>query len=79
MPKQKTKKSLKKRFKITRTGKVLRGKSFTGHLKASKTKRRRNRLKRKAQLRDPFARKVKKYMGATKPKKKGDKDGKSKK
>lgn len=77
MPKTKTKKSLKKRFRITRTGKVIRGKSFTGHLKANKTKRQRNRLKGQTKLKDPFAKKVKKYMGATKPKGK-DKDGKSK-
>lgn len=81
MPKKKTKKSLKKRFKITRTGKVIRGKSFTGHLKSKKSKRQKGRLKGQTKLKDPFAKKVKKYMGATKPKKKEEEkeDGKSKK
>lgn len=78
MVKTKTRKSLKKRFKITRTGKVIRGKSFTGHLKSSKTRRRKNRLKGETKLKDPFAKKVKKYMGVTKLKKE-KKDGKSKK
>lgn len=76
MPKTKTKKSLKKRFKITRTGKVIRGKSFSGHLKAKKSKKRRKNLTKQTKLKDPFAKKVKKYMGVTKPKK--GKDGKGK-
>jgi large subunit ribosomal protein L35 len=76
MSKTKTKKSLKKRFRVTKTGKVLRGKSFSGHLKAKKSKKRRNQLKKQTKLKDPFAKKVKKYMGVTKPKK--GKDGKSK-
>lgn len=79
MPKKKTKKSLKKRFRITKKGKVLRGRSFSGHLKASKSKKRKKRLSKKTELKDPFAKKVKKYMGATKPKEKEDKRGKSKK
>lgn len=40
MPKQKTKKSLSKRFKITGTGKVIRGHQASRHKKASKSKRR---------------------------------------
>ncbi len=37
MPKQKTHSGLKKRVKITGTGKVVRGHAYTGHLKTNKT------------------------------------------
>ncbi len=37
MPKQKTHSGLKKRIKITGTGKIVRGHAYTGHLKVNKT------------------------------------------
>lgn len=37
MPKQKTHSGLKKRVKITGTGKIVRGHAYTGHLKTNKT------------------------------------------
>ena len=37
MPKQKTHSGLKKRVKITGSGKVVRGHAYTGHLKTNKT------------------------------------------
>ena len=37
MPKQKTHSGLKKRIKITGTGKLLRGHAYTGHQKVHKT------------------------------------------
>ena len=37
MPKQKTHSGLKKRIKITATGKIKRGHAFTGHMKTNKT------------------------------------------
>ncbi len=37
MPKQKTHSGLKKRIKITGTGKIKRGHAYTGHLKTNKT------------------------------------------
>ncbi|OIO13462.1 50S ribosomal protein L35 [Candidatus Gottesmanbacteria bacterium CG11_big_fil_rev_8_21_14_0_20_37_11] len=40
MPKQKTRKSILKRVKVTKTGKVLRGHHGAGHRKAHKSKRR---------------------------------------
>jgi len=49
MPKLKTKKSVKKRMKITKTGKVLRRKPGGRHYKAGKSGARKRRL-RKAEL-----------------------------
>jgi len=37
MPKQKTHSGLKKRIKVTASGKVKRGHAYTGHLKTNKT------------------------------------------
>ena len=44
MPKQKTHKGLKKRVKITASGKVRFKKSFSGHLMSSKNAKRRRHL-----------------------------------
>ena len=46
MPKVKTVKSAAKRFKRTKDGKFKRSKSFRGHLKTSKTAKRRRNLRR---------------------------------
>ncbi|MDD5327808.1 MAG: 50S ribosomal protein L35 [Phycisphaerae bacterium] len=45
MPKQKTHKGLKKRVKITATGKINRGRCGGGHLMSSKNAKRRRRIK----------------------------------
>lgn len=45
MPKLKTKKSVKKRMKITKTGKVKRGKPFGRHYKAGKSAKRRRAVR----------------------------------
>ena len=47
MPKLKTNKSVKKRFKITKTGKLRRYRAGVGHLNSHKSRR------RKAHLRHP--------------------------
>jgi len=48
MPKMKTKRGAAKRFRLTPRGKVLRNRSYGGHLMAGKSPRRRRRLRRKA-------------------------------
>jgi len=64
--KQKTKKSITKRFRITKNGKVIRRQSFTGHLKVKKSKKRLGRLKRPKLVTGFFAKKLKKRMGTKK-------------
>ena len=66
MPKQKTKKSLTKRFRITKSGKVVRRQAFKGHLKVSKSKKRIRNLKKSVKLNDIYAKKVKKFLGVKK-------------
>ncbi len=45
MPKQKTHSGLKKRIKVTGTGKLKRGHAFKGHLAASKTTKQNRQLR----------------------------------
>ncbi|WKZ30141.1 MAG: 50S ribosomal protein L35 [Candidatus Dojkabacteria bacterium] len=45
MPKSKTKKSLVKKVRVTKKGKVVRGRAFTAHLKSKKSASRRARGK----------------------------------
>lgn len=63
MPKQKTRKSVAKRFKVTKTGKVMRRGSCGRHLKASKSKKRCRRQKVPKQVTGRMAIKLKKILG----------------
>lgn len=63
MPKCKPHKGLKKRVRVSARGKVLRDKSFGGHLMSGKSGRRRQRLRRRVPLRGNFARKVLEALG----------------
>lgn len=48
MPKQKTKKAVAKRMRLTKNGKVIRGNQMTRHLKAARSSKRRRALRRKS-------------------------------
>lgn len=65
MAKQKLKvsSSVKKRFKVTKTGKVMHGHQFAGHLKLHKAKSRIRRGKEPAQMTGEFAKKIKLMLG----------------
>ena len=62
MPKQKTRKSIAKRFKVTKTGKVLRRGSAVRHLRAKKSKRNIRRQKVAQQVKGSWAKKLKKIL-----------------
>ncbi len=64
MPKKKLKRSVSRRFKITKTGKVLFAHQYNSHHKASKSTRRQRRLNVPGRLQTGFAKKVKKLLGA---------------
>lgn len=57
--KAKTRKSISKRFKITRTGKVLRRLSGMDHLRKNKAKRTKANQKKWVQVAGPLAKKIK--------------------
>lgn len=66
MPKHKTRKSLTKRIKITATGKLMRGRSFTSHLRVKKSSRQKRRLKGNVEVTGYHAKKFKKALGLRK-------------
>jgi ribosomal protein L35 len=61
--KQKIKKSIKRRFKLTKTGKVLRRGSHVGHLRRKKKKGQVRAQKVPKELKGAWKRKVKKLLG----------------
>ncbi len=63
MPKQKTRKSISKRFRITKHGKVLRRQGFRGHLNVKKSANKKRRLKRVVKMNKIYARKIRKVLG----------------
>lgn len=62
MPKMKTKTAAKKRFKITKTGKVMRGHQNSRHLRIKKSKSRIRRQKEPAKLKGRQAKLIKRML-----------------
>ena len=62
--KKKIKKAISKRFKITKTGKVMFEHQYGSHKKLNKSKARLRRQKEPGQLTGLFAFKIKKALGA---------------
>lgn len=62
MPKQKTKKAAFKRFKITKSGKILRGRQLAGHLKSAKSHSAKSRYKKVAYVSKPEETTVERLM-----------------
>jgi len=63
MPKRKVRKSITNRFKVTKTGKVMRRQGFRRHLKSSKSSKQLRNLKRVVELKGFYAKKVRKAVG----------------
>lgn len=63
MPKLKTHKGAMKRFRVTKTGKVVSISASTGHCKTAKSAKRRRRLRRVRTLTASDAKRVKRLMG----------------
>lgn len=63
MGKMKIKKSIAKRFRVTKRGRVVRGRQYSRHLKIHKRKSRRRRYKEPAHLTGKQAKKIKKLLG----------------
>lgn len=61
---KKIKKSVLKRFKITKRGKVLFSHQYQGHLMRKKSARRVRRQKEPGQLTGAFAKRIKQMLGA---------------
>lgn len=61
--KKKIKRSVARRFKVTKTGKVLFAHQYGSHKKLHKSKSRIRRQKEPAQLEGAFAKKIKQMLG----------------
>lgn len=61
--KLKTKTAAKKRFKVTKTGKVIARRQMGRHLRAKKSKSQKTRYKRKKEITGKMAKKIKKMLG----------------
>jgi large subunit ribosomal protein L35 len=61
--KQKVRKSAAKRFKVTKTGKVMFGHQYGSHKKLNKSKSRLRRQKEPGVLKGKFAKKIKRMLG----------------
>ena len=57
-----TKKIVAKRFKITKTGKVMRRKQMAGHLKYHKSKSQRRRFNVKAEVKGRLAKTIRNFI-----------------
>ena len=62
MPKQKTRKSIAKRVKVTARGKLLRNRPGAGHLKSRKTGGQLRRFRKQRQIPASFARQIKRML-----------------
>lgn len=63
MPKQKTKKSAAKRFKLTATGKVKYRHAGSGHLLTGKTTKRKRHLRARGVLSRPEEKRIRAMLG----------------
>jgi large subunit ribosomal protein L35 len=66
MPKQKTRKSISKRFKVTAKGKLVRRRAFRRHLNVGKSSKRLRSLRRPKTVRGAYAKKLTKALGLRK-------------
>jgi len=64
MPKQKTRKSITKRFRVTKKGKVLRRQSFRRHLNVKKSRKKKRALSRTVKTKSSYAKRIKKALGS---------------
>lgn len=64
MPKMKSNRAAKKRFKLTGKGKVKRSKAFTSHMQNNKSQKQKRKLRKSGLLEGGDAAKVKKAISA---------------
>jgi large subunit ribosomal protein L35 len=63
MGKQKTKKAVSKRFKMTKTGKILHRSHGARHLKSNKSQKQLRHLRQMKEVKSIFKAKIKKLLG----------------
>jgi large subunit ribosomal protein L35 len=63
MPKQKTNRSAAKRFKITGTGRIKRGKAYTSHILTKKSSKRKRKLRKPTLVAKADEKRIKRLLG----------------
>ncbi len=63
MTKQKTRKSLSRRFRVTKAGAVIHQSAFGRHLKNNKSKTQKGKYKKPKKITGAMAKKIKKVLG----------------
>lgn len=63
MPKQKTRNSITKRFRVTKNGKLMRRRSFSSHLREKKSKNKKRAQKRPVEMKGYMAKKIRTFLG----------------
>jgi len=63
MPKLKTNRSAAKRFKVTKSGKVMRRLAFHSHILTKKSPKRRRRLRSEVELKSADRKRIKRMLG----------------
>jgi large subunit ribosomal protein L35 len=63
MPKQKTHKGTAKRFRVTGTGKIMRGKAFKSHILEKKSPKRKRGFRQETEVATSDAAVIKKKLG----------------
>ncbi len=64
MPKQKTKRSAAKRFKVTGSGEILREKAFRSHILSTKSRKRKRKLRKETVLTGADRQRIGRLIGA---------------
>lgn len=62
MAKMKTKKVVSKRFKITKTGKILRGRQMGRHLRLNKSKSQKRKYKEPVELKGKLVKSIRRFL-----------------
>lgn len=63
MPKMKTHKGTAKRFRVTGTGKLMRGKAFKSHILEKKSQKRKRGFRQETEVHPSDVRSIKKNLG----------------
>jgi large subunit ribosomal protein L35 len=64
MPKIKTRRGAAKRFKLTKSGKVMRHRAYHSHLLTKKSPKRRRRLRSEAEVSSADSKRIKRLLGS---------------
>lgn len=63
MPKMKTHRGTAKRFRVTGSGKIMRGKAFKSHILTKKSQKRKRNFRKETEMKSADVRVIKKNLG----------------